>query len=197
MVGFELRCNDDAKEHAIERFPAAAPRAWGYAETPLAARGRGGTPRSTPRTLRAHQFEPIMSGVWPARYLSEPRRRCGGTGGARKSPFADVGWGEPMQSWRRCGTGCGPEWIQQRACVCVSVSACGPVCQCACACACVCVCVVCVLRGLLYYSRGYYATHTQPSHQSESQFGGCSRVLAEGYSGVLTGYSGGAITTHT
>jgi hypothetical protein len=91
------------------------------------------------------------------------------------SPGADVG-----QCVGRNGSS------SVRACV----SACRRVCVCVCQCACACACVVCVLRGLLYYSRGYYTTHTQPSHQSESQLGGCSRVLSEGYSGGTQGTHG-------
>ena len=151
-------------ERAVMRSNVSPPQRLeqgGYSE-PLAARERGstsgtlgtlrgcgGTLRSTPRTLRVHQFEPIMSGVRPARYLSESRRRCGTEGGARISPGADVA---------RVWAGMDPA-----ACVCVCVSVCRRVCACVsvCLCLCVCVCVcecVCrgVCRGLLYCSRGYY-----------------------------------------
>ena len=160
--------------------------------------GVGGTLRGTVRALRAHQFEPIMSGMRSARYLSESRRRCGTERGARISPSADVA---------RVWAGMDPA-----ACVCVCVCAC--VCQCVfvsvCVCVCVCVCVrvcvsvfvsVCVCVCVCVCCGGYYtavggtiATHTQLSHQPESQLGGCSRVLSEGYSGWYSGwYLGGTI----
>jgi hypothetical protein len=155
----------------------------GHEGTPSTLRtllGCGGTP-STPSALRAHQFEPIMSGVRPARYLSESRRRCGGTGGARMSPFADVGWGvgrNGSSSVRACVSAC------RRVCVCV--------CQFACACARV--CVVCVLRGLLYYSRKYYHyAHAAEPPAREPARADPRLELRRRPSAyrVLTGYSGG------
>ena len=129
-------------------------------------------------------------------------------GGAQISPVADVGRGEPTQSRRRCGTVCGPEWIQQRACVCVCqcVGVCVRVCVSlfVCVCVCVCVCVgVCV--GGYYYTAvgGTIATHTQPSHQSESQLVqtndlSCAGAhqpteYSRGTQGVLTGYEEGTL----
>jgi hypothetical protein len=83
-------------------------------------------------------------------------------GGAHVSPGADVA---------RVWAGMDPAACAL-VCVCVSVSACVCVCASVCLCVCVCVCVcvgVCV--GGYYYTAvgGTIATHTQPSHQSESQ----------------------------
>ncbi len=100
--------------------------------------------------------------------------------------------------------GCGPEWIQQCACVCVCVCQCVGVCVRVCVSVCVSVCVcVCVLRGLLlYYSRGYYHyAHVAEPPVPRASSGGALGYSQRGTQRVLSGYSrgtqGGTITTHT